>query len=757
MLRKSALPVCLVALTVTICAQAAQEPPPSAQIRDVRIPKLDKPPKLEEFLNGASRADMKRIDDFRQRNPGDGDPVSRKTSAWIGYDDKNLYAIFVCKSQPNELRARMSKREDIFADDLVGIFLDTYHDRQHSYFFAANPFGVQADALEAEFRDDDFTFDTLWYSNGKLTPDGFVVSMTIPFRSLRFAATSMQTWGLGLARMIPINNETSFWPYVTRNISGFNQQLGNADGMENISPGRNLQFIPYGAIGHSHFLDNPDNGIPSYKTDGTLRAGLDAKAVIHDSLTLDVALNPDFSQVESDDPQVTVNQRYEVVFPEKRPFFLENNSYFSTLEPMFFSRRIIDPEYGARLSGKLGRWNMGMLAIDDRAAASDDEQTLVDAGQRAHIGVLRVQREFGKQSAAGILLTDREFGGTYSRVGAADARIKLSTSWTLSGQAMSSQSRDVYGHRTGGDAFIGDLVYGNRNWFYNFNYTDRAEGFGSALGYVPRVNIRRAENFINRRFHPNGRILKSWGPRLFMMAAMDHRSVQQDWRVGPGLNFELARSTFLNFGGNRFFERYNNINFTGSGMHIGGHTEFFKRATFDGGYSQGQRINYDPADGLPAFLADGRDWEANFTFRPLSRMKLEQIYYGTQLRLRTDSLASVPLTSDGRPAAVFMNHLMRTRMNYQFTRELSLRLILDYNAMLDNPDLISYDRQKRVSGDVLLTYLVHPGTAFYIGYTDRLENLALFPGNPPYTRRTDEPWITNGRQFFAKVSYLFRF
>src|SRR3954453_8171113 len=186
---RTTLAMCLLALTV---AAKAQVP---AQIKDIEVPKLKSRPRLEEFLNGESRADMKRVDDFRQRSPGDGAPPSRKTEAWIGYDNQNFYAVFVCQSPAGQTRARLAKREDVFSDDIVGIILDTYHDHQRGYEFFVNPLGVQADAVESESQEDDFSFDTLWYSEGRLTPEGFAAMLTIPFRSLRFASTGAQTWG----------------------------------------------------------------------------------------------------------------------------------------------------------------------------------------------------------------------------------------------------------------------------------------------------------------------------------------------------------------------------------------------------------------------------------------------------------------------------------------------------------------------------------------------------------------------------------
>ncbi len=327
--------VSVLIMTPLAALEAQRAPKAAAQIKDVRIPKIQVRPQIEQFLNGNSRADMQRIDDFRQREPGDGTPVSRKTAAWIGYDDKTFYVVFLCESPPGQTRARLSKREDILSDEFVGVFFDTYHDRQRAYEFFVNPFGVQLDGVAPEGQKDDFSFDTLWYSDGRFTTEGFVTMMAIPFKSLRFSPSETQTWGFGLVRRIPTNNEVSFWPYITHKVDGFAQQLGNLSGLERISPGRNLQLIPYAAFAGSHFLDNPASGIPSFRSKTDFRAGLDAKAVIHDSLTLDVALNPDFSQVESDEPQVTVNQRFEVFFPEKRPFFIENAAFFQTPENLF--------------------------------------------------------------------------------------------------------------------------------------------------------------------------------------------------------------------------------------------------------------------------------------------------------------------------------------------------------------------------------------------------------------------------------------
>ncbi len=346
-------------------------------------------------------------------------------------------------------------------------------------------------------------------------------------------------------------------------------------------------MIPYAVFSNSHFLDQPDTGVPAFRGKTDFRPGLDAKAVIHDTLTLDIALNPDFSQVESDDPQVTVNQRFEVVFPEKRPFFLENNSYFATPENLFFSRRIVDPEFGGRITGKLGHWNLGVLAIDDRAAGAATDPSDPNSGDRAAIGVVRVQREFGK-SNVGVLITDREFAGSYNRVAALDTRLKLNDTWTFTGQVMSSQTRDLDGTSSGGPAYNFDLFHQNRKWLYDANFIDRSEGFHTDLGYVPRVNMRQAQQFFMRRFHPKSKRVLTIVPNISLLGNLDHQGVQQDWRVNPAFNMRDCRAApIMGASINQIFERYQNINFRRHDANVFLHTEYFKRATFDFNYAAG--------------------------------------------------------------------------------------------------------------------------------------------------------------------------
>jgi hypothetical protein len=207
---------------------------------------------------------------------------------------------------------------------------DTFHDERRAYVFASNPFGIQLDQLYAENSGFNDSFDTVWDSVGKITPRGYVVLMEIPSRSLRFPQGE-QSWGVILQRTIPRLNENSFWPRVSNSIDGLLNQEGVIDGVDIGSAGHNIQVTPYGAFRAFRALDSSNPAVPVFETKAAdSRVGLESKLVVKDRLIFDIALHPDFSQVESDDPQVTADQRFPVFFPEKRQFFLENSSFFDT-------------------------------------------------------------------------------------------------------------------------------------------------------------------------------------------------------------------------------------------------------------------------------------------------------------------------------------------------------------------------------------------------------------------------------------------
>jgi hypothetical protein len=753
-------------LAAGLCAQPAVAQRPAAKANSIptlRIPRVSRAPKIEDFLERKPREAEAVATDFRQRDPGDGTAASQSTTAYLSYDEKNLYIVFVCKDAPGKARAHLAKREDIGDDDQVAVYLDTFHDRRHAYIFATNPLGVQLDGILTEGQGNDFSFDTLWHSDGRLTPDGFVVWFSIPFKSLRFSPDDVQTWGIALDRVIIRSNEVDFWPYVTRRVEGITQQFATLQGLDHLSPSHNVQFIPYGLFAKARFLDQ---SIPAFRNTDDERGGMDSKFVFHDALTLDTTVNPDFSQVESDEPQVTVDQRFEVFFPEKRPFFIENAGYFQTPVDLFFSRTIADPQFGARLTGKVNRWAVAGLLIDDRAKGKSLPASNPNHGDRAGIGVVRVQREFGSQSSVGMFVSSRDFGPSSNRVFSLDSRIKLTPNWVFNGQAARSYTHSLAGSQMAGSYYYGDMSYTGRNLSYDGNYIDISPAFETDLGFVPRVDVRETNQFAGYFWRPENSRVVSYGPSASALLNWNHQGQLQDWIANLGFDVRLTGQTEINVSRGEAFELFDGLGFRKHSTALFFTTAWLKWFAVTARYSQGTRTNYFPPAPLLPFLAGGKSAELDFTIRPTPRFRFDQTYLYT----RFGTLEGSTPAGTRVGANIFNNHILRSKVNYQFTKELSLRAIFDYNAVLANPKLVDLNTAfsstlanvvvppMHFTADFLLTYLLNPGTAFYAGYTDNYENLTV--GNLsgiPTLMTTGAPTVSTGRQFFVKASYLFRF
>jgi hypothetical protein len=733
-------------LAPLVCFAAFSQPAPET----LKIPRVTRPPKLADFADGVPRQAELAVSDFRQMDPRDGAPVSQPTTAFLSYDDKNLYVGWICKDDPAKIRARIAKRKDIESDDRVTINIDTFHDRKRAYWFDVNPYAIQFDGITTDGQGDDRSWESLWYTEAQFTPDGYVVLQAIPFRSLRFPDAPKQTWGVMLGRFINRNNEFSMWPFVSRR--RFPQFVGQFADMEigdDISPGRNLQFIPYGLFSNGRFLDTAKG----FKTQNEARGGLDARTVLKDAFTLDLTLNPDFSQVESDEPQVTVNQRYEVYFPEKRPFFMEKASLFNTPETLFFSRRIVDPQFGARLTGTVGRWSLGMLAADDQAPGEVLPEGDSMHGSRAIDGVLRVERGFGRQSHVGALVTSYNFGSSFNQVGSLDTRIRLSGNWFLVGQASTSATRYRNGARLAGPAYYASVRNSGRHFALSSTYTDHSPNFRTQLGFIPQLDIREWRNAASYTWRPRRGSLVSFGPGISEAVTWNRQGRLRDWSVRPYFGVELRRGTYLQAAHTESFELFRNVGFRRNNTDFSFSTELYRWLAFYGDYNWGKGINYYPASGLPPFLGRSTGASAGVTLRATPRLRFDESYNLSRLRAQREWLPDQAIA----PGAIFNNHILRSKVNYQFSRELSLRAILDYDSVLPNSRLVSLENGKHLGADVLLTYLLHPGTALYVGYTDVRENVAFDPLLSPALLRTEFPDTMTGRQVFIKLSYLLRY
>jgi hypothetical protein len=734
----------------------------------VVIPRVSDSPKLEDFLgmepSHSWHGKMALVSGFTQRVPSDGQPSTQRTDVYLGYNEKNLYAIFVCfDTDHGKLRARLSRREDIFDDDSVEIMLDTFNDHRRAYAFLANPLGVQADALWTEGQDFDFSFDTVWDSEARPTEQGYVVWMAIPFRSLRFASTDPQTWGILLNRGIPRSNEDTFWPPYSSRIQGRLNQEGQATGLEQISPGRNIQLIPYGIMRSFKELNLRDPFNPTYsQRDVYGQVGLDAKVVLKDKFVLDATANPDFSQVESDQPQVTVNQRFEVFFPEKRPFFLENSNYFQTPIDLVFTRRIQQPKWGVRLTGKDGPWAVGLLAADDVGPGRDVPATDPLNNQHAYFSIARISRDIGSQSIIGVLFTDREFGPYFNRVGGIDGRFTLNNHWVASFQGVVSSTINpvdstflTTGNYQAGPAAEVTLQRQGRKFNYFFDYSDRGNDFRTLTGFDPQPDIHNLYHRIQYSFRPEGKRLISWTPQMEIYNTWDHEGNYLMSGYTPSIRAEFVGQTFVTLlyakeaevlRPKDFSELTANQKYVRHTTEISFDTGYYRPVSFHLDYRFGTRVNYDPPGIEIPFLAGRTSTTATLTVRPNKSLRVDNEFILFRLHNRTGTVGALN------------NDILRSKWNYQFTKKLSLRFIGQYNAVLSNPSFTSIYQQKDFNADFLVTYLVHPSTALYVGYNSNLETVldplqADINGNLLFGNR----FRNDGRNLFVKASYLFRF
>src|SRR5437867_2265267 len=489
-------------LCVVLMACAA-----TASAATLRIARVQHPPSLNEFadMSAPDAIDgMTRLEGFISRTPRNGQPISERTVVYSGYDDTSLYFVFLAFDRHPELvRARLVNRDLIPAyDDTVSVFLDTFHDRKRCYGFQVNPRGVQADGIWSEASSTwDLSFDTVWRSDARMTANGYLAMIAVPFKSLRFPPVDVQQWGVFFNRVITRKNEDSYWPPYSSDVAGLLNQEGEADGLMSVSPGRNLQVIPY-----SSFLA----ARPPIRSRSEMQAGVDAKAIIRDSLVADVTVNPDFSQVESDEPQETVNRRFEVFFPEKRPFFIENADYFETPLQLLFTRRIADPNRGLKLTGKAGRYGIGALIIDDSAPGEVASPGETLFRKTALFRALRIARDVGADSSIGGMYVQRSIAGSSNAVGGADARLRITPNWIAALQAVASKTMPLEGERTHGTALHGSILGSWTPGSYELRLDDNSPDFRAEAGFVTRTGIRQAQQLISYRVRPeSGAVVSS--------------------------------------------------------------------------------------------------------------------------------------------------------------------------------------------------------------------------------------------------------
>ena len=749
------------------------QPPKPQAPTDVKVPLIAAALHLSDFAGMQPRPELRdqlaEVKDFIQNAPRDGEAATEKTEVWLGHTQSTLYFVFICYDhRPAEIRGHLARRENIVKDDNVAVLLDPFQDRRKGVMFSVNPAGVQADAAWTENLDPDYSYDQVWDSEGRVTREGWMALIAIPFRSIRFRRSSVD-WGVVFVRSFPRNSEADYWPRVATNISGVLSQEGTLHGLEGLTGSHNLQLNPYVLAQNERTLVNLDPLNPyfsSRRLEGT--AGGEAKVILKDSVVLDGTINPDFSTVESDQPQFTVNQRYPVYFPELRPFFLENANYFATPIQLVYTRNIVHPEYGARITGKIHHTNLGAFVIDDRTPGASAAPGDPLYHKRALFAVGRVSQDWGKGSSVGLIYTGEEFGQGWNRIGGADTTLRFNDKWTAYAQWVESSTRGdldsgIPPTYTAGPAADLRLQRSGHTLNLISEYQDFSTGFQTQLGFIPTSNIRNNHTYLSYQWYPTHKTVQSIGLEAEDKIALDHHGNRVYRYLDGDVFVQLPRNMVIvpivgqnsdTLGPQNGTLLTHNENFIENYGGLVARGQPWPQFNFNLTAIRGGNVNYNPpAGGLP-FLLNQKFVQLLFTLQPLKQLTADNTYLLDRDFAVRDN------------AFVYESQTFRTKLNYQFTRAISARVIVEYDSTLANSLVTSIRRKKQIGTQALLTWLPYPGTAVYIGYNsdlqnidrslcNRLQNGACDPNNTTVPRASN--YLNDGKQLFVKASYLFRF
>jgi hypothetical protein len=728
------------------------------------IPRLEADVQVDGKFDEPAWSQATRLTGFSQYQPVDGRPAEEQTEILVWYaPDAIHFGVIAHDRSPATIRATVADRDNIDNDDHIVIDLDTFHDRRRAFFFGVNPLGIQSDGVRSEGagqvsslipgsvdRNPDFT----WQSKGRITSRGYEIEIRIPFKSLRYRGSGPQTWGINVTRVVQRTGYTDTWTDVRRANASFLGQEGAIAGLYDLRHGVTVEAQPFvtatadgtrdAASGRFTREDvNPDAGL-------NLRLGFS-------SFALDATANPDFSQVESDEGQVTVNERFALFFPEKRPFFLEGIELFGSPQTLVYTRRIVSPKAGAKLTGKFGHLGVAHLtAVDDGGAADD-----------AWFNVTRLRRDFGRNSIAGITFTNRDQGGSHNRVLAGDFRYV----WDLyfaQFQYGASFTRDAAGSRT---AAIWQAEYDRtgRTWGFNYLLNGVGEGFDAQAGFVNRLRSGVVNGHaFNRLTHygARGALLEN----LTIFFGPERTWLYDEFGFEPGLEGrEQLDATFQLRGG----------------WSLNGHLERvfvnFQDSSF-AGYTTGSSAGpaYQPSDNFSGFTGEVKvttpTWRQLGAEVSYGRGRVAIFPEGTTgsgwqlaggLELRPASTVRVTASGtvfrlerlDGSEFA--RSTIPRLKLEYQPNRSLFFRAIGEYRserraALVDPgtgaPLFIGGAAQPvtEFNGfrlDLLASLEPTPGTVAFLGYGSSLESDREFSWS-----RLER--VTDG--FFVKLAYQLR-
>ena len=747
--------------------------------RAVAIPRLDAAVTIDGSLDESVWRSAALLTGFSQYQPVDGRPAEDSTEVLVWYTAHAIYFGIRAHERHGDIRATLADRDKIDTDDYVQILLDTFNDRRRAYVVGVNPLGVQADGIRTEggfgsaggrggdfsgrFENVDMNPDFTFESRGRITPTGYEVEVRIPFRSLRFPGTDPQAWSINIIRKVQHSAYQDTWTPAVRASASFLTQSGTLEGLTGLSRGLVLSLNPF-TTGR---LEGTPDSLGTWAYDATPEVGLNASWGITSNLTLDATVNPDFSQVEADVAQVTVNERFALFFPEKRPFFLEGIELFNTPNSLIYTRRIAEPLGGLKLTGKVAGTSVALLsAVDDkRVSATGEDYPVVNA--------LRLRRDLGDQSTVGLAYTDRIENGAFNRVIGGDVRIVFARLYYLEVQGANSW--------TGGDGTVAAPLWEatvdrtGRSFGFHYRIQGIAPGFRTDVGFVPRTDVVTPS--ITNRFSfygGPGALIEQWTNFVRLEGLWDYDAFFDGGGILESQAGVTSFFTIRNGWGARITPQWSTVRFEPDDyadyfVDAGADTVPFtlpdrltnlRQVNVSGNTPQGAltasaslTVGTMAAFFEPA-AASGLSGNAGVTWRPTDQLRIEGRYVYSRLTRERDG------------TRLSTAHIPRLKLEYQLSRSIFVRFVGQYAAqetddrrdpVTDRPILTPNDdgvlepalarTENDLRVDFLFSYHPTPGTVFYLGYGSSLTEADAF------TFR-DVDRVNDG--VFVKLSYLFR-
>ncbi len=734
---------------------------------------------------------------FSRYAPNDGIPAENRTEVLVWYSASAIHLGVRAHARPGSVRATLADRDRIFSDDHLLFFLSTFNDGRQALVFGVNPYGVQGDGSLAETGSTsgggfsgqrigresiDASQDFVYQSKGRLTEYGFEVEVRIPFKSLRYQSVERQTWGISITRQVQSLGHEDSWAPAIRSAPTFLGQGGTLEGLHGLSRGLVLDVSPVVTSKRSGAA-HPQTGQWDYRG-GSPEFGTNVRWGITPNLNLNGTVRPDFAEVESDAGQVVFDPRSALFFAERRPFFLDGLENFSTPNRLIHTRRILEPLGAVKLTGKTGGTTIGYIG------AMDDQGVSATGSDHPVYNLLRVQHDIGRQSRIGMVYTDRVDGDRSNRVAGVDGNLLLGGPWSLQLQAANSWTdRGGSAPSLSAPLWQATLNRAGRTWASRVNVRGIHRSFQAQSGFISRAGIAtaRVSNQISIYGRPGGVF-----ERGSMEVAVDgtwvyddfvHGRSAQDRKLHFNQNVSLRGGWSLgasvlveSFGYDpRLYQGVAVERRTGTQVDTIPYNDFVPQAT-----ARLPNLDYVVSVTMPRIRGIsgnvqyiwGRDenffeWSsadisiatAGLQIRPTGKIRVDGTWVHQRYSRRTDG------------STVSVTDIPRVKVEYQLSRSIFLRLVGEYRStrqddlrddsrsddplLLLNPATGVFERegalafhQETFRGDLLLSILPSPGTVFFAGYGNTLEDPNL-DTTPRGLHRVQDA-------FFLKMSYLFR-